>query len=588
MPPDADPFDLARRLGRIGPNADGLEAATLGETPAVGDQLTFQLINLVDKTVYPVTARVRLVSPNAYVLVDSRVGVSDSVLEEAARAWEEAYSFVTANFGPAPGPGIDGDPRIFLLHVRDIALASGYVNGDDTLPRAVASMSNERDAIYLDASLLGIGPDYAGLLAHEFQHLVHHAADPTEENWVDEGLAQVAREQVSGDTSAVRLFLRDPDLQLNSWVVVEDSAPHYGKGQLFFRYLLQRVGGVQHARALVAEQADGIATIRNFLRDLGRRETFEEIFADWVVANLVDDPQGGPFAHEGIEVSVLGLKRPAVPGRGGGTVAQFGADYIELTPPAEGALRFAFDGDETVPVIAAEPASGGGFWWANRGDEIDTALTREVDLTGVASATLTFKTWFSIEEGWDYGYVEVSVDGGRTWQILRGRHSRDDLLPAGLPYGPGYSGNSGGVLEPRWVEEEIDLSPFAGRAVLLRFEYVTDSGTHLPGWALDDIAVPEVGFLDDAEGQDPGWESEGFARMTGPLPQRFILRLVEFLASGGYRVTTVKLDGGNRAEIEVSARGGQVERAVLVIAGATENTGEPARYRWDVSELPKP
>ena len=38
----------------------------------------------------------------------------------------------------------------------------------------------------------------------------------------------------------------------------------------------------------------------------------------------------------------------------------------------------------------------------------------------------------------------------------------------------------------------------AGRDILIRFEYVTDQGFNLRGALLDDIAIPEIGFLDEA------------------------------------------------------------------------------------------
>ncbi len=171
---------------------------------------------------------------------------------------------------------------------------------------------------------------------------------------------------------------------------------------------------------------------------------------------------------------------------------QFAADYIEVKLPA-GEATFTFDGADTVPLLANEPHSGRGQWWSARGDSIDTTLTRELDLTGLASATLRFWTWFDIERWFDYGYVEVSTDGGATWKALPGRHTTDDD-PLRQAYGPGYTGKSGGGEEPEWVEESIDLTPFAGGRVLLRFEYVTDGGVNTPGWAIDDISVPELGL----------------------------------------------------------------------------------------------
>ena len=135
---------------------------------------------------------------------------------------------------------------------------------------------------------------------------------------------------------------------------------------------------------------------------------------------------------------------------------------------------------------------------------MDTRLTREFDLSGLTSATLRYRAWFETERGWDYAYVAASTDGGKTWRALPATHT-SDYDPVGAAYGPGYTGDSGG----KWVQESVDLTAFAGRKVLLRFEYVTDDAAHARGFAVDDISIPELGFSDGAD-SDGGWQAEGF------------------------------------------------------------------------------
>src|SRR5439155_25366635 len=108
--------------------------------------------------------------------------------------------------------------------------------------------------------------------------------------------------------------------------------------------------------------------------------------------------------------------------------------------------------------------------------------------------------------------------------IARGQHA-SDFDPLGQAYGPGYTGRSGDGDTPAWIDEQVDLSPFAGRDVLLRFEYITDEAASGPGFALDDLSVPEIGFVDDAEA-DYGWPASGFTRVTGPIAQRYLIQLV--------------------------------------------------------------
>ena len=74
-------------------------------------------------------------------------------------------------------------------------------------------------------------------------------------------------------------------------------------------------------------------------------------------------------------------------------------------------------------------------------------MTREFDLSSLQQATLTFTAWYSIEENWDYAYVQVSTDGGSTWDILQGSLASTDN-PSLNAYGPGYTGESEG-----WVSD---------------------------------------------------------------------------------------------------------------------------------------
>src|SRR3990172_10116259 len=119
--------------------------------------------------------------------------------------------------------------------------------------------------------------------------------------------------------------------------------------------------------------------------------------------------------------------------------------------------------------------------------------------------------WHDVEAVFDYGFVEVSADGGRTWKTLPGR-TTTTRNPNGGNYGDGFTGRSGGGSQATWVQEEMDLTPYAGREVLLRFEYVTDDAYNAQGFGLDGVTIPELGFRDDAAADD-GWTAEGFVRI---------------------------------------------------------------------------
>ena len=182
----------------------------------------------------------------------------------------------------------------------------------------------------------------------------------------------------------------------------------------------------------------------------------------------------------------------------------------------------------------------------------------------MTNATLRFSFWAQTENGWDYAYVAVSTDGGRTWKPMPGRHTTT-YDPVRNAYGQGYTGDSGG-----WREEEMDLTPYVGGRVLLRFEYITDDATNLAGFAVDNVRVPELGLNDSGE-DTSGWMSEGFRHGLGELPQSFIVQKIE-----GGQVSRIALDSHNRADVSVSSS------VTIVVSAATEGTLEKALYRWEL------
>lgn len=561
QPPDRDLIDLARRYRGLPPDAPRA-ARDSPYDHQLGDREQFTILDIDTPSLRTITATVRLVTQRAYFFVEDGVEVDASVLGTIGKDFETlVYPRVSAAFGEEWSPGVDADARISIVHAN-LTGAGGYVSSSDGYPRRVVPRSNEREAIYLDSSFLeSPGSAYNAILAHELQHLIHLNADGSEEAWVDEGLSQVAAELAGGGTSSVHAFLAVPDTQLTHWPP-GSSGVHYGESQLFFRYLLDRFGGRENAAALLAAPEDGIAGLDAYLRQFGT--AFEDVFADWLVASYLDE-DSGPYAHQDADLTIATVATIGGPGEGDGSVHQFAGDYLEIDAPAGGA-SFAFDGSDQVGV-GIEPRDGP-FWWSAAEDSMDSRLTREFDLSGLAAATLRFWTWFDTERGWDYAYVAASRDGGKTWEALPGRHTTS-YNPVGLAYGPGYTGDSGG----EWVQEEMDLTRYAGGKVLIRFEHVTDDATHARGFAVDDIAIPELGFADGADA-DGGWHAEGFRRIERPLAQRFVVQLVE--RGRPNVVRRLELEPGNRLEVALDGP------ATIIVAAVTEGTMEAAAYRWSL------
>jgi len=594
--PPRDPYDLAARLRGV-PTPISRIVSPMPPSYEIGDEAVFWLSDLDANRHYTITATLRHISPHLYMWVQNGETVSDGALTRSAQEFEERiYPTNRRYFGSEWTPGVDNDVRLTVLNARFHG-AAGYFSSEDEYPRAVNPYSNEREMFYINLAVRQPGTtEYHGTLAHEFQHMIHWHQDANEEAWLHEGAAQLA-EFVNGYSQPdAAAFARNADTQLNTWSDdPADIIAHYDAAYLMVTYLTQRYG-IDLLRQVIEHAANGAVSIAAALAANGEPADWDEVFADWAVANylrgLLDAPEAAPllaqarYQYRGLSEHELPFApQPAAthlsyPVAQEATVRQFATDYVVLE--GQGDVRLTFTGALTVPLVPNRPLSGQYQWWSNRADYSATTLTRAFDLRGLQRATLRCALWYDIEAGWDYGYIEVSADNGATWQTLPGRHTTTED-PSGQNYGHAYTGVSGGGDTPVWVQEEIDLSPFAGQQILLRFEHITDEAVNHTGWCVDDICIPELGFADDVEGGEGEWMAAGFVRMDNVLPQRYIVQLITLGDQAS--VQRVTLDEGGQGSGEIRGLGTVIPRAALVVSGATPVTTEAARYRYTITPL---
>jgi immune inhibitor A len=311
------------------------------------------------------------------------------------------------------------------------------------------------------------------------------------------------------------------------------------------------------------------------------------VFRDWVIANYLDDPKlsDGQYGYDQLTIHASPVtKLQRAPDGWQDTVHQYAADYVEILPSGSPTVTVTFQGSLTVPLVAGLAHSGRDAWWANRSDGGDTTLTRSFDLTGVTSATLNFWTWYDIEADWDYAYAEVSTDNGKTWDTLPGKYTTT-TNPNGNSYGNAWTGQSVGATAhgPEWVEEQVDLTPYAGKQVLLRFEYITDDAFNAPGWLIDDIRIPELNYYDDVESGDGGWLAQGFVRSDDVLPQRWLVQVIDLGQQTEVHSLPVGPDG--RGTLTIGGLGTRLDKAVVVVSALAPKTTEVGRYELDVQPV---
>ncbi|XUX00548.1 MAG: immune inhibitor A [Dehalogenimonas sp.] len=504
------------------------------------------------------------------------------------------------------------NPQRVMILVFNI-IDEGYY--DPTVPTYIAGYfapaENEnfnRNIIHIDSHDWAnrVGADvnrpflYEGTIAHEYEHAIHYDHDADEPSWTDEGMADLAGYlcdygHPDDHIAYYMVYHRTP---LTTWGGGLES---YGASYLFQFYLMENFGGPDFISALVDEPLNGIAGIESQLGLFGYDSNFDDIYRDWTLANYLDKPD-----MEGESDAVLGytdLDIPSADSRGysiqwsiknyygsdnhgnlplprywggykSGTVQYPIGSVMPYTPMyltykgAEPQLISNFRGADTSGVA---PKTGSYELFGGRGDLLENTATLANAVSLGANASLSFNSWYQIEEFWDFGFVQISTDNGVTWTSLSNENTTSTADPEAIQIAvdnlPGFTGAS-----DDWTQQVFDLSAYAGQSVKLRFLYITDWATNEAGFYVDDVLVTDNSgtvFDDGLETSGDNWVFDGWTRTTGLVTNDWLLtfinpvyqngKFVSFtisdedpVKSGNYQVDTTSISTVNLGKDEVT------------------------------------
>ena len=593
--PINDPIDLALRLEGKVDIPRTLPVDDLNRE--LGDQETFWVTNTDTAENFQVETTLAAITDHLYVWVEDGVEYSQRDLDRLADYFEVTiYPTNREFFGSEWFPGVDEDPHIYVIYAHGLGNGvAGYFSSGEEYPPEIKEYSNAHETFMLNADNQVFAPGYVyGVFAHEFQHMIHWYRDRNETSWLNEGFSELATlitDTRIGPTHDY-FYADNPDLQLNDWpdnTIDEPSktVPHYGAAYLFVTYFMDRFGS-EATKAVVGHDLNGMTSIDKVLEDLdilnpdtGDVIAADDVVLDWMVTNYIKDeynvndrfkylsyPEAPEFyPTESIDYCPTGLLTR--------DVHQYGVDYIEIN--CDGTYTLKFSGEDTVQVLPENPRSGSYAFWSNKGDQSDMRLTREFDFSDVDGPILfNYWTWYDLEQDYDYIFLEISTDG-ENWKIIRTPYSVSEN-PSGNSYGWGYNGLSGG--DGQWIEENIDLSGYAGEVVQLRFEYITDDAVHGEGLLLDDVSIPAIDYFTDFEEDDGGWINEGFVRIENSLPQTYRLALIHLGDTPQIEYLAVPIN--NQLEVPLSIGDSGADQVVLVVTGTTRFTWQLADYQFEL------
>ena len=113
--------------------------------------------------------------------------------------------------------------------------------------------------------------------------------------------------------------------------------------------------------------------------------------------------------------------------------------------------------------------SGSYSFWSGYANNYNATMTSLVPFKVQSGTQLSFRLWYQIESGYDFGFVEVSTDG-HGWEVL-----------------DSFTGNN-----TSWSLKTYNLGSYAGQNLFVRFRLDTDIGSTSSGTYVDDIYPVDV------------------------------------------------------------------------------------------------
>ncbi|MEO8211416.1 MAG: M14 family zinc carboxypeptidase, partial [bacterium] len=123
--------------------------------------------------------------------------------------------------------------------------------------------------------------------------------------------------------------------------------------------------------------------------------------------------------------------------------------------------------------------------YGNSKDNTNNTFTLKdtINLTNTNNPRIEFNAKWAEEQTFDYTRIQLSTNFGSTWINLVGRYTRT------VSGQPSYSDVK------HWRDEQINLNPYIGQKIKIRFNFITDAGVPGDGFYFDNFRV--VNYIND-------------------------------------------------------------------------------------------
>ena len=210
----------------------------------------------------------------------------------------------------------------------------------------------------------------------------------------------------------------------------------------------------------------------------------------------------------------------------------------------------------------------------------DVSAYLRVNLSGATRPMLGYWQRFGLQPNQDFGFVEVSYDGGGSWTRLYGVTSQS-----------GYE----------WQPVRVDLGAYAGTQVIIRFRLRSDGSYGYDGWYVDDVELKDYGttvmgypFYDgmDTALSQSNWLAAAWQQVPGSATTgsggSWRCAIGNGYRSGGHLYSGLTLAGGLNLTPAVSPQawffwraGGQANNSVYLQASTDKGRNWSTVWSWN-------
>ncbi len=293
------------------------------DAKVVGDKRKFWTVNMTNNKFEQLDSTLKAIGKHCYLYLEDGHDLDMKHIEKLKEAFDvNVYPKDTYYFGSEPKPGVDKDNRVVLLLLDikdDFEKTGGFVGGyfspmneykeSDIQAYNPALHSNECEMFFMD-----INPGdpkntkkMAGVIAHEFQHMIHFNHDQKSETWLNEACSQLATYLTGYDhPTNIGSFLKTKiEDSLTTW---DGGAIDYGPVYLWLFYIVENYTSDKDTKhkflnsiVAVSNKKGRAIKVLNMIFENFEMPGFKKIFSDYVTALVINDEkfQDGIYSFRG-------------------------------------------------------------------------------------------------------------------------------------------------------------------------------------------------------------------------------------------------------------------------------------------------